>query len=100
MILAYVLHKTLGQLCRQAGLGDEPRKVLDELAQIQVIDVVVPIRCGIELRKRCVSEPTDHQAILLHRLGLHLPKRMKNMASGQRLRECSEDFQDSLHAPQ
>lgn len=83
--LAYVLHKTLGQLCRQAGLGDEPRKVLDELAQIQVIDVVVPTRSGIELRKRCVSEPTDHQSILLHRLGLHLPKRMKNMAGGYRL---------------
>jgi len=28
--LAYVLWKTLAQLCRQAGLGDEPRKVLDE----------------------------------------------------------------------
>jgi transposase len=83
--LAYVLHKTLGQLCRQAGLGDEPRKVLDELAQIQVIDVVVPTRSGIDLRKRCVCEPTDHQAILLHRLGLHLPKRMKNMASSHRL---------------
>ncbi len=28
--LAYVLWKTLGQLCRRAGLGNEPRKVLDE----------------------------------------------------------------------
>jgi transposase len=82
--LAYVLRKMLGQLCRQAGLGDEPRKVLDELAQIQVIDVVIPTRSGIDLRKRCVSEPTDHQSILLHRLGLHLPKRMKNMAGGNR----------------
>lgn len=29
--LAYVLWKTLGQLCRRAGLGDEPRKVFTEL---------------------------------------------------------------------
>jgi hypothetical protein len=82
--LAYVLWKTLGQLCRRAGLGDEPRKVLDELAQIQVIDVTVPTRKadgspGPLLHKRCVSRPTDHQAILLHHLGLHLPSRMKIM---------------------
>jgi len=30
--LAYVLWKTLAQMCKAAGLGDEPRKVLDELA--------------------------------------------------------------------
>jgi hypothetical protein len=82
--LAYVLWKTLGQLCRRAGLGDEPRKVLDDLAQIQVIDVTVPTRRhdgspGPLLHKRCISRPTDHQAILLHHLGLHLPSRMKTM---------------------
>jgi hypothetical protein len=80
--LAYVLWKVLGQLCRRAGLGDEPRKVLDELSQIQVIDVTVPTlrpdgSDGPLLHKRCVSRPTDHQAILLHHLGLHLPSRMK-----------------------
>src|SRR3990172_3956734 len=40
--LAYVLWKTLGQLCRQAGLGDEPRRVLDELAEIRLVHVVLP----------------------------------------------------------
>ena len=40
--LAYVLWKTSGQLCRQAGLGDEPRRVLDELAEIRLVDVVLP----------------------------------------------------------
>jgi len=82
--LAYVLWKTLAALCRRAGLGDEPRKVLDELAQIQIIDVTVPTRKadgsdGPRLHKRCVSRPTDHQAILLHHLGLHLPSRMRTM---------------------
>lgn len=75
--LAYVLWKTLGQLCQQAGLGDEPRRVLDELAEIRVIDVVLPTREGIEIRKRCVTRPTKHQAILLHRLGLQLPNHLQ-----------------------
>jgi hypothetical protein len=82
--LAYVLWKTLGQLCRQAGLGDEPRKVLAELAMIRVIDVVLPTRSGVDLRKRCITRPTDHQAILLQRLGLNLPSRMKPMDANQK----------------
>jgi len=71
--LAYVLWKTLAELCEQAGLGHEPRRVLEELSQIRSIDVVLPTREGIEIRKRCVTKPTDHQAILLHHLGLTLP---------------------------
>lgn len=71
--LAYVLWKTLGRMCHQAGLGEEPRKVLDEIAQIQQVDVVLPTRNGVEIRKRCVARPTQHQAILLQRLGFTLP---------------------------
>ncbi len=75
--LAYVLWKTLAQCCRRAGLGDEPRKVLAELSQIKLVDVVLPTRTGPPIRQRCVTRPTDHQAILLHRLGLDLPSRLK-----------------------
>jgi len=71
--LAYVLWKTLGQMCRQCGLGDEPRRVFDELGRIKVVDVVLPTKSGREIRHRCVCQPTDHQAILLQRLGLNLP---------------------------
>ena len=71
--LAYVLWKTLGQLCHQAGLGDEPRRVLDELRGLRVVDVILPTRDGVTIRRRCIARPTDHQAILLHRLGLTLP---------------------------
>jgi len=74
--LAYVLWKTLGQMCRQKGLGDEPRRVIDELSQIRMVDVVLPTRSGVEIRKRCITQPTDHQAILLQRLGLHLPSHL------------------------
>lgn len=74
--LAYVLWKTLALKCQRAGLGDEPRKVLDELSRIKVVDVVMRTDAGLPLRRRCVSQPTDHQAILLHRLGLFLPEHL------------------------
>ena len=75
--LAYVLWKTLSQMCKSAGLGDEPRKVLDEIAMIQTVDVILPTRCGRQIRKRCVGKPTEHQAILLHKLGMILPRSLE-----------------------
>lgn len=75
--LAYVLWKTLAQLCRRAGLGDEPRKVLREINEINLLDVVLPTRKGVEIRKTCITRPTGHQRILLQRLGLRLPHSLK-----------------------
>lgn len=78
--LGYVLWKTIGQMCKRAGLGDEPRKVFDEIAEIKVVDVILPTKTGIEIRKSCVSSPTKPQAALLDRLALHPPKHLKTMA--------------------
>jgi len=75
--LAYVLWKTLGQLCKAAGLGNEPTRVFEELSKINVVDVAMRTREGIDIRKRCTSRPTDHQAILSDRLGLHLPSQTR-----------------------
>jgi transposase len=77
--LAYVLWKTLAAMCQQAGLGHEPRRVLEELSQIRSIDVILPTKTGIDIRKRCVTKPTDHQAILLHHLNLTLPSSLKQI---------------------
>lgn len=82
--LAYVLWKTLGRLCHAAGLGDEPRRVFDELKQLRMVDVILPTRAGIELRKRCVTQPEAHQAILLQRLGMQPPRSLP-------LHRCSEE---------
>jgi hypothetical protein len=71
--LAYVLWKFLGQLCRRAGLGDEPRRVLAELAELHAVDVVLPTRDGPELRTRCITQPSEHQKIHLQHLGLTIP---------------------------
>jgi transposase len=75
--LAYVLWKTLAGLCERAGLGHEPRRVLKELNDIRVVDVVLPTRQGVEIRKRCITKPSEHQEILLQHLRLNLPSRLK-----------------------
>ena len=74
--LAYVVWRSLGQMCRQAGLGDEPRRVLAELRRIKLVDVVLPTREGGEIRRRCVTRPDDTRAVLLQRLGLALPSHL------------------------
>jgi transposase len=82
--LAYVLWKTLGQWMRRAGLGDAPRTVLEELAKIKSGDVVLPTQTKQEnysgtVRLRCVTEPDEAQKVLLHRLGLTLPRRLRTI---------------------
>lgn len=76
--LAYVLWKTLFQLAQGAGLGDEPRRIFDELGTISLVDVILPTRKGVDIRRRCVRKPTEHQSILLSRLGLSMPSQIKD----------------------
>jgi len=74
--LAYVLWKCLGQMCKQAGLGNEPRTVLQEIKNLTLIDVVLQTRTGTEIKLRCVSKPEQHLAILLQKLNLRPPPRL------------------------
>ena len=53
--LAYVWRKMLGQICRRGGLGDEPRRVLVEIAGIKAVDAVLARKTGWEIVRRCVS---------------------------------------------
>jgi len=75
--LAYVLWKMLDMKCRQAGLGDSARKVLKELEAVQMVDVVMVTKSGVEIRKRCISQPMPHLADLLHKLKLNLPQTIR-----------------------
>jgi transposase len=77
--LAYVLWKTLEQWQRRAGLGHSPRTILEEIGRIQSTDVVLPLADDPtrELRIRCVVRPDPAQAMLLDRLGLRLPERLR-----------------------
>jgi len=77
--LAYVLWKTLEQWQRKAGLGNSPRTILEEIGRIQSTDVVLPLAdaSSREIRFRCVVRPDKAQAMLLDRLGLRLPDRLR-----------------------
>ena len=77
--LGYVLWKTLEQWQSRAGLGNSPRTILEELRSIQSTDVVLPLAAdpNRKLRIRCVVRPETPQAILLDRLGLRLPERLR-----------------------
>jgi hypothetical protein len=82
--LAYVLWKTLAGWMRNAGLGDAPRTVIEALSQIKSGDVTLRARRpngGPEHRVtlRCVTEPDEAQAVLLRRLGLSLPRRLRRL---------------------
>jgi transposase len=77
--LGYALWKTLQQWQSRAGLGDSPRTILTELSRITAADIVLPLADGSarELRLRCVVRPDRSQAILIDRLGLTLPERLR-----------------------
>ena len=82
--LAYVLWKTLAQWMHRAGLGEAPRTVLQEFACIKSGDVVPPARGrdgqpDKRIRLRCVTAPDAAQKVLLNRLGLTLPQRLRRI---------------------
>ena len=81
--LAYVLWKTLAGWMRVAGLGDAPRTLLYDLEQIKSADVILPAKTREgtlkTIRLRCVTEPDEGQAVLLDRLGLRLPRRLRRL---------------------
>jgi transposase len=82
--LAYVLWKTLAGWMQNAGMGDAPRTVIESLSQIKSGDVTLRARRqagGLErqVTLRCVTEPDEAQSVLLHRLGLSLPRRLRRL---------------------
>ena len=82
--LAYVLWKALAQWMKASGLGDAPRTLVEEFHKIKSGDVVLPTRTadgrtGKTIRVRCVTTPDKAQKVLLSRLGLILPQRLRYM---------------------
>jgi transposase len=77
--LAYVLWKTLQQWQSRAGLGHSPRTILTELSRIHCADIVLPLADGSnrEIKLRCIVRPDREQQLLLQRLGLKLPERLR-----------------------
>ena len=82
--LAYAMWKTLAGWMRGAGLGDAPRTVIGELAKLKSGDVVLAAKSpagGTErqITLRCVMEPDPAQAMILQRLGLTPPRRLRRL---------------------
>jgi len=77
--LGLVLWRTLQQWMHGSGLGDAPRKLLEEMAEVRSLDVVLPTGAGKDIRLRTVSQPEQHLAFLLQKLGLPLPNKPKSI---------------------
>jgi transposase len=80
--LAYCLWKALAQWMKASGLGDAPRRLVEEFARIKSGDVVLPTRTpdgqpGKTVRVRCVTTPDAAQKVLLNRLGLTVPQHLR-----------------------
>jgi hypothetical protein len=76
--------KTLAQWMQRAQLGDAPRPLVDEFAKIKSGDVVLPTlpyegQPTRAVRLRCVTLPDAAQKVLLNRLGLMLPRRLRRV---------------------
>jgi len=54
-------------MCKQAGLGNEPRTILQEIKNLTLVDVVLMTHTGTKIKLR---------AILLQKLNLRPPERL------------------------
>lgn len=82
--LAYAMWKTLAGWMKNSRLGDAPRTLLEEIAKLKSGDVTLSVRSpsnnhSRRVRLRCVTEPDEAQSVLLHRLGLKLPRRLRRV---------------------
>jgi len=80
--LHVVMWKTLGGWMGRSGLGDASRTVLEALGRIHSGDVVLRTgrrdgSAGPTPRVRCVAIADEHQRVLLIRLVLKLPERLR-----------------------
>lgn len=72
--LGFTVWRAFGQICKRSGLGNEPRRIFEEISKIAMVDVVLKTTNGNELCIRTNTRPDAHQRELLHRLGWQLPK--------------------------
>lgn len=88
--LSLALWRTLEMWMRGKGLGNCARQLLKEVATIQSLDVLLPVRPSdtdqdpVDLRLRVVARPDQPVAELLAHLGLQLPsapKRIENVVA-------------------
>jgi transposase len=72
--LAYCLWVTLKQRLGALAPGLTPRQALDQLAGVQMLDVVMPTTCGRQLTLTRHTQPEPGVRLLLQQLKLELPE--------------------------
>jgi hypothetical protein len=78
--LALAMWRALEMWMHGKGLGTCARRLVEDVATIESMDVLLPVRRGEQLaqpRLRCVARPERRVAELLVRLGLDLPTRSR-----------------------
>ena len=87
--LACGLWKLLEQWQSRAGLGDSPRTIMEELGNIHSGDIMLPTTTGERIRLRSIVTPEKAQKLILQRLGIDVPRRMR---IPDFVSKCSGDF--------
>jgi transposase len=91
--LAYCLHVTLRQRCKQRATGLTPRSVLEQLKAMQMIDVQIPTVDGRWLTMPRYTQPDKAQQLLLAQLQLDLPAQPPPKITNRQLKgSCGEDL--------
>ena len=72
--LVYCLWVTLQEQLRPLAPGLKPRQALDQLAGIQMLDLVLPTSDGQKLTLSRYTQPDAATTLLLQRLGKELPE--------------------------
>ena len=90
--LAYCLHVTLKQRCRQHATGLTPRSVIEQLKAMQMIDVRIPTVDGRCLKMSRYTQPDKAQQLLLAQLHLTLPPQPPPEITRESVeKRCGED---------
>lgn len=74
--LALAMWRTLQEWMKAAGLGNSPRKLLEEMREIKSLDMLLPKK-ETTIRLRIVSTPSKELKMLLQRMKILLPDRPK-----------------------
>ena len=101
--LAYCLWVTLKQRLNALAPGLTPRQALDQLAGVQMLEVVLPTTDGRELTLSRYTQPESAVRLLLQQLQLNLPEQPPPRLGPAQILDlptnlCSEDL--SIQPPQ
>jgi transposase len=74
--LALTMWRTLQQWMKASGLGTAPRKLIEELRELKLLDVLLPTR-EKTIRLRMVATPEKQLKVLLQRMKILIPNKPK-----------------------